>query len=143
MSTETNAQRLVAAAKAALGQCLWEGTGVSPEVACAISVNIVHYRAFGVEIGGGASTQALYQVLLKHPSFKGVPTPEPGCIVISPTGYGTNPNFPHGHVGIVGNYGICSNSSETGMFSENYSIDSWNEQFRTIEGFPVNYFQRI
>lgn len=139
----TNAEKLVAAAKSCLGQDLSLGTGVDYEVACAISVNKVHQEAFGETIGGGASTQALYQVLLKDSRFKETPVAAPGCIVISPTGYGSNLNYPHGHVGIVGDYGICSNDSSTGLWSENYNVPSWHEQFSTVEGYPVYYFQRI
>lgn len=139
----TNAEKLVAAAKACLGQNLSLGTGVPPEVACAVSVNLVHQKAFGVPIGGGASTQALYQVLLKHPDFKEISQEKPGCIVISPTGYGSKPQYPHGHVAISGHYGLCSNDSATGIFSENYTWDSWRKQFQDVEGFPVYVFERL
>lgn len=139
----TNASRFVAAAKAALGLNLSEGTGVPYYVACAISVNKVHNNAFGFPIGGGASTQELYKALIKSPYFKEVTTASAGCVVISPTGYGQNPAYPHGHVGIIGMFGICSNDSATGVFSENYTTESWTEQFSTIEDYPVYYFERV
>lgn len=139
----SNADKLVVATKASLGQNLSQGTGVPYYVACAISVNIVHTRAFGFPIGGGASTAELYQALLKSSYFKKVDAPSPGCIVISPTGLGSNSSYPHGHVGIVGNYGICSNDSSTGLFSENYTVESWTHQFSTIESYPVFFFARL
>lgn len=139
----TNQEKLVAAAKNALGENLSKGTGVPPQVACAISVNVVHNRAFGYPIGGGASTAELYQALLVSPYFKQVEVPVSGCVVISPTGQGTNPMYPHGHVGIVGNYGICSNDSETGLFSENYNAATWRNQFSITEGYPIYWFERI
>ena len=139
----SNADKFVAAAKAALGQNLSQGTGVPYYVACALSVNVVHHNAFGFPIGGGASTEELYKALISSPYFKKTDTPTPGCVVISPTGFGTKPEYPHGHVGIIGKYGICSNDSSTGIFSENYTVDSWNHQFSTIEGYPVFYFERI
>lgn len=140
----TNAQLLVASAKKLLGQNLSLGTGVPYYVACAISVNVVHQDAFGFPIGGGASTTELYQALLSSKYFKQVQVAAPGCIVIAPTGMGKNPSFPHGHVGIVGNFGICSNDSSTGLWSENYAnIEAWKAQFGTIEGYPTFFFERI
>lgn len=140
----TNAQLLVASAKKLIGQNLSLGTGVPYYVACAISVNKVHQDAFGFPIGGGASTTELYQALLSSKYFKQVQVATPGCIIISPTGMGKNPSFPHGHVGIVGNFGICSNDSSTGLWSENYAdIEAWKAQFENIEGYPVYLFERI
>lgn len=141
--TMDNADLFVQAAKNSLGKNLSVGTGVPYYVACAISVNKVHTEAFGFPIGGGASTTELYKALLSSPYFKETNTPAPGCVVISPTGHGTNPSYPHGHTGILGKYGICSNDSSTGLFSENYTVDSWNHQFHDVEGYPVFYFQRI
>lgn len=138
-----NAQKLVYYAKEALGEDLSTGTGVDESVACAISVNVVHTRAFGFPIGGGASTALLYEALVASSLFKQVEEPAPGCIVISPTGFGSKSEYPHGHVGIVCNYGICSNSSATGLWTENYTDQSWVEHFNGIEGYPVFYFQRI
>lgn len=139
----SNADKFVASAKKLLGQNLSEGTGVPYYVACAISVNKVHQDAFGFPIGGGASTAELYQALLKSKYFKQVDMATPGCIVISPTGTGSNSSYPHGHVGIRGLYGICSNDSATGIFSENYTDISWIEQFKVTEGYPVYFFARI
>lgn len=139
----TNAEKFVKAAKDCLGHNLSEGTGVPSSVACAISVNKVHTQAFGFPIGGGASTTELYKALLTSPYFRQVKAPVPGCIVISPTGQGTNSLYPHGHVGCRGNYGICSNDSTTGLWTENYTDSSWVAQFHNIEGYPVYYFERI
>lgn len=145
-SETPNALKLVLAAKSCLGKDLSAGTGVPYYVACAISVNRVHSLAFGVPLGGGASTQSMYQVLLKHPDYVEVQESqvEPGAIVICPTGYGQNPKYPHGHVGILANYGICANDSATGLWSETYAdIAEWKAQFETIEKYPTYYFQRV
>lgn len=140
----SNAQKLVAEAKACLGESLWFGTGVDPSLACAISVNTVHEKAFGFPIGGGASTASLYQALLSSPYFKSTTVYAPGCIIISPTGTGSNPKYPNGHCGIVCNYGICANDSNTGKWSENYKdYGAWTQQFNDIEGYPTFLFQRI
>lgn len=141
----SNAQKLVAAAKASLGKPMWKGTGVDPEYACAISVNAVHYLAFGYYIGGEASTQQMYLMLLKSPYFKLTTVYAPGCIIISPTGYGKDPkDYPNGHVGIVCNFGICANNSADGLWSEIYKDQAaWIAQFGTIEDYPTFLFQRI
>jgi hypothetical protein len=142
----TNAERLVAAAMACLGENLSAGSGVPPNVACAISVNLVHYAAFGVEIGGGASTYDLYLVLGRHRDFRQVPGADagPGSIVLCPTGYGKKSAYPHGHVGILCEHGICANCSLTGIWTESYpSVAAWKRQFEFIEGYPTYYFQRI
>lgn len=141
---QTNADILVEAAKRALRKNLSAGTGVPYYVACAISVNKVHTNAFSFPIGGGASTADLYEALLVSKYFKLVQTATAGCIVIAPTGMGKNKMYPHGHVGIVGNFGICSNDSSTGLWSENYAnIEAWKEQFETTEGYPTYIFERI
>lgn len=141
---QTNADILVEAAKRALGKNLSAGTGVPYYVACAISVNKVHTNAFSFPIGGGASTADLYEALLISKYFKLVQVASPGCIVIAPTSLATKRAYPHGHVGIVGNFGICSNDSTTGLWSENYAnIEAWKEQFETIEGYPTYLFERI
>lgn len=145
-SEHPNALKLVLAAKQCLGKDLSAGTGVPPYVACALSVNRVHSLAFGVPIGGGSSTLDMYKALLKHPGFKEVPEAEagPGTVVICPTGYGTKPQFPHGHVGILCSYGICANDSATGLWSETYAdLAAWKLQFETIEGYQTYYFQRV
>lgn len=144
ITNPTNAELFVASTKKLLGENLSAGTGVPYYVACAISVNKVHQDAFGFPIGGGASTADLYQALVTSKYFKQVDIATPGCVVISPTGKGTKQAYPHGHVGIQANYGICSNDSSTGIFSENYAnIEAWKDQFEEIEGYPVFIFQRI
>lgn len=141
----TNGQKLVAAAKASLGKSFWIGTGVDRSVACALSVNAVHTLAFGFPIGGGNSTHDMYLALLASPYFKLTTVYAPGCIIISPTGWGNNPNaFPNGHVGIVCNHGICANNSATGKWSENYATyTDWENQFTKLEDYPIFLFERI
>ena len=144
MPTQTNAQKLVASAKKFLGQNLSVGTGVPYYVACAISLNKVHQDAFGFPIGGGASTAELYHALSQSPYFKQVDAPTLGCVVISPTGSGSNPAYTHGHVGLQCLHGICSNDSSTGLWSENYAdIEAWKAQFEVIEKYPTYFFMRI
>lgn len=143
ISTQTmNGQNLYAMAKSLLGKQLGannanDGYGA---FACAESVNLVAQKALGKPIGGGASTQAMYQALLNPARFRSVLEPLPGDIVISETGSSTINKSWHGHCGIVANYGILSNNSEDGKWSENYTIESWEKSFST-RGFPTRFFR--
>lgn len=140
-----NSLGLYSTAKSCLGFSM-VSHGVPIEFGCASSVNMVHRKAFGVEIGGGASTKLLYETLLKSPFFEKVDAPQPGDIIISPTGY-SSIAFPHnqisnGHVGVVGIYGIMSNNSDNGLWQEKYTIDTWNARYKDLGGYPVLFFRR-
>lgn len=113
------------------------------ELACAASVNAIHRLAFGSDIGGGASTTLLYEALINSQGFFKVTTPEPGDIVISPTGYGKNQAMPNGHTGIVGKANvIMSNSSSNGKFSENFTMASWRQRYVDQGGYPMIFFRK-
>ena len=125
------------------------GTDVTPndivpdEYGCAETVNAIYKKAFGVQIGGGPSTYLLYLVLCKHPKFIPIDIPDKGDIIISPSGFG-NGNLPSGHVGIVSiDKKIMSNDSSTGIFKENYTLDSWKEKYVALGGYPMKFFRRI
>ena len=85
-------------------------------------------------------TATLFQYLIKSPEFQQVMVPESGDIIISPTGMGNGSM--QGHVGIVGKNGtIMSNSSATGKFMSNYTIDTWTKRYHDKGGIPVYYFR--
>ncbi len=113
------------------------------EYGCAETVNAIHKIAFGAEIGGDVSTYRLYAALLSHKRFIGVDVPDKGDIVISPTGYG-NGKMTNGHVGIVSEGGrIMSNSSDSGLFLENYTLESWKLKYVVGGGYPMKFFRRV
>lgn len=116
------------------------------EYGCAETVCDVIHGCFGdfpLEGGTIISTTELYKRLKKHPKFSQVTDFGPGDILVSPTGYG-NGGLANGHTGIVGkNNVIMSNSSDTGLFSQNYTIDTWIARYRKIGGFPLYFFRRI
>lgn len=129
------------------------GTDASPndhapdEFGCAETVDEIHRKALGVYIlgtGPTLSTAVLYAKFRADTiNWEPVALPLPGDVVISPTGYGTNPAMPSGHTGYIGiENNIMSNNSATGLFLENYTIDSWKARFATIGGYPVFYFRR-
>lgn len=114
------------------------------ELGCAETVTTLMRKAYPqtpIMIG----TYALY-LYLRDPrnGWKQVSVPQPGDIVISPTGMG----FPGtvGHVGIVDKHNvIMSNSSFSkpqGLFLQNYTIGSWEDFFHRENGFPVFYFRK-
>ena len=81
------------------------------EYGCAETVNAIHKKAFGFEIGGTVSTSRMYEALKASRFFTRVDMPKTGDVIISPTGYG-NGNLTNGHVGIVGqDQRVMSNSS--------------------------------
>jgi hypothetical protein len=112
------------------------------EFGCAETVEGVYHAAFGTYIGGRilVSTTDLYKSLLISSRFTQTSQPQAGAIIISPTGY-SSIGATHGHTGICGENGVVmSNDSRTGMFMENYTIDSWNRYYKERLGFPVYYF---
>lgn len=113
------------------------------ELGCAESVNAIHKKVFGFEIGGEISTNRMYQVLRKSMLFLQIDSPLAGDIIISPTGYG-NGRLSNGHVGIFGENGIImSNDSISGSFQENYTLDTWKQRYAMVGGYPIYIFRRI
>lgn len=137
---DTNSEKIYKTAKRLLGQHL---SGDNSVLGCATTVNEIVRRATGQPIGGGASTALMYSYLITDKRFTRTVDPIAGDIVISPTGTSTLGTGQHGHVGIVANYGILSNSSETGLLTENYTKETWQQVFHVAFKFPVYYFHVI
>ncbi len=134
---------------AALNHC---GTDASPDddandaYGCVDSIEEIHHKIFGEYIGAKKtlSTYWLKKYLDESPKFIRVPSPQEGSIVLSPTGYGGKNGVKNGHVGIVGAGGvIMSNDSRTGLWDENYTVDSWHRYYATKGGYPVYFYNRI
>lgn len=136
MSNET----LYQTAKANLGKHLTLDSTVPGELGCAEAVSklltLIGFK--DIPARGIAGTTALY-AFLQGKDFKPTATPARGSIVISPTGYSTT-GSPHGHVGVVGDSGIMSNDSDTGLWAEKYTTATWQKYFHDANGFPVFYF---
>lgn len=127
------------------------GTDASPndvapdELACAETVYDILAKAFPLNVGFPflVSTSKLYDALRTSPKYMKMDQPLEGDIVISPTGYG-NGNLSNGHVGIKGEGDrIMSNSSDSGKFEENYSMEGWKMRYVNKGGYPMLYFRRI
>ena len=114
------------------------------DLACAETVNEIHKKAFGISIDEpGLSTIRLYHSLVALKTlFQRVSDPLPGDIIISPTGMG-NGRIKHGHVGIVSEIGIMSNDSDTGLFLQKYTMESWRLRYQITGGFPMLFFRRV
>jgi len=113
------------------------------EVGCAESVSNILQTAFGdfpIEIE--LATWILNKKLDTHSKFKRTLDLDCGNIIISPTGSGNGST--RGHVGIIGKDGkIMSSESATGLWKENYSIDTWVSRYRHKGGMPVFVYKRI
>lgn len=122
--------------------------GDDPEYGCAISLNMLALKAWGRQIGGGASTALLLQDLIIGP-FREIDESkervEPGDIIMSATGTSTikNPPIPNGHVGVIGSYGIMSNNSNNGLWQEVYTLASWKQRYEIEGKYPTRIFRRI
>lgn len=134
-----NSLKLYETAKANLGQLLSDGDA---NFGCAITVNNLAIKAWGHPIGGGASTNLMYTALLDTTRFTKVFLADilVGDIIIAPTGYAKDPNQ-HGHVGVIGQFGILSNSSEDGRLHEQWTIPLWFSYYVQQYGFPLDIFR--
>jgi hypothetical protein len=114
----------------------------SDEFGCAESVSSIINAVFPGAIQGSISTAELYNQLLNSTAFIKVKDFLPGDIIISPTGAGSG-KIPNGHVGILGeNQEILSNSSATGLWTNNYTLGSWVDRFRNQGGYPIFIFRK-
>ncbi len=143
MPTQTaNGQKLYYTAKSLLGKVLAadnasDGYGM---YGCAESVNRVATIGLGKPIGGGASTQLMFQALQDTTRFETVTQPLAGDICICPTGTSNLGSQLHGHVGVVGMTWNMSNDSETATWEANYTRQSWEASF-AARGFTTHYFR--
>jgi hypothetical protein len=111
-------------------------------VGCAESVSTIIksiYPTFPIVTG----TWSLWDALRARPNFSPVSPDslQPGDIILCATGTGSGA-IPNGHVGILGEGdGIMSNDSRTGLWSVNFTRESWHNYFVTKGGYPVHYFR--
>lgn len=135
-------------AKESLGKHIAENPSIAPDVNCANSVSYVFVSAKveNFSSAGFAGTDLLYAWAKEN--LEQIANPEAGCLVISPTGTSSIGTL-HGHTGICGQpglmgngrTGVMSNDSDTGLFMEKYSIETWHQLFGEALGFPVYYFR--
>lgn len=145
---KTPAQGLYEAAVASIG--LDMSDRAPNELGCADSVNNVHEKAFGFEIGGGASTYLLNEALSGSKRFARVSgSPQAGDVIMSPSGFSSK-GAKNGHVGIVGKnkapdgtLWVMSNDSFKGTWEANFTVASWRDYFGKRLGFPVHIYRLV
>lgn len=126
------------------------GTDVSPRdgapdiVGCAETASEIIRKidpTFPIILG----TWTLWEELDRNSKFKKVVVPEPGVLLISPTGTSKNPKvaFP-GHVGFfLDGKKIASNSSANGLFEQNYTLETWRDRWEKKGGYPIYCYKLI
>lgn len=141
-SMKTLSQKLADLAKSKLGTDFTNDQVVSDDVSCAFAVTTILREldpTTPIEYGTGR----LLDYFKTSGKFERVFEPSAGVLVISATGTNSRPDvMPHGHVGIyLDNDKIMSNSSEDGLWKQNFTRESWRTRFYYKGGFPVFLFK--
>lgn len=134
-------------AKICLGESLVP-IGDDPDLGCAISVSVLWGKIFpnSTQILNTTSTASLLAAFIEHTElFMEVTEIEalPGDFIIAATGTSSIVNTPitHGHCGVVAKYGVCSNNSLTGLWDENYTLQTWKQRYEVQGGYQTRYFR--
>lgn len=130
--------KLYAVAKANLNTDVTPKDDVPDNVACAQTLTTLISKVIDFPIIPG--TSSLFTYLKKHASFTEVYSPQPGDVILSPTGYGNGKIT--GHCGVIGENGrILSNDSPTGLLKDNWTLVNWKNHYGVKGGLPVVYFR--
>ncbi len=90
---------------------------------------------------GIPGTAGWYEMMSKSARFKEVPEPTKGSIIVSVTGTGNGSR--RGHIGIMGNYRIMSNNSDTGLWGDEWTLGRWLRYYKEIGGLTTKYYDLI
>lgn len=95
------------------------------------------------------STKVLFGYLEKSPAWEPLEAPEVGAIIVNVTDTG-NGVVAHGHCGIVGKIKsedgspwVMSNDSDTGLWSVNYTVNSWKEHYQKKGGMKTFFYRGV
>lgn len=136
-------QTLLEVCKAHLGTDVTPDDLVPDVVACAITVStLIHYT--DATFPKVAGTATLHDIFEHRRDWKSVPVEDvkPGDVVLAATGSG-NGSIP-GHVGVMGDGGrIMSNSSPTGLFIPNYTMETFAKRYTGIGGMELHVYRKI
>jgi len=135
-------EKLYQAAKDSLGQHMTMNNAIPISVGCAQAVSAVLHKA-GIKVPayGISGTYELLTWLKNNPNFKEVDTQDPGTIIVSATGTGNGKI--RGHTGILGENGIMSNESQSGLFREQWDMQAWDNYYTRYGAIPKHYFQPV
>ena len=131
-------EKILDEAKEWIGKEASEKDFVPDYVACAESFCNVMSNVMNFPMITG--TASLFEYLKEDKRFKITTDLKAGYIIVSPTTYGDG--LIPGHIGIlIENGKIVSNSSESGLWVQNYDVDSWTKRYRVKGGFPIVIFE--
>ena len=119
--------RLLARAKADVGKLSVRNDPGTDHgnLGCADAVTRILHDELGFSLPKTLSTDELYHELVSG-GWQEVDLKTPGAVIVSPSCAAM-----HGHTGIVGEDGlIYSNSSATGFWTQNFTVDRWLERYR-------------
>ena len=126
--------KLLAEAKSKLGQDVTTKDLAPTELACVEAVTEILNKVVPFPIM--TYTPTFLTELKKDSRFKATLDLKAGNIIVSPTGSGNG--TVRGHAGILDDNGrIMSNSSATGKWEANYTIDGWVDRFRVKGKMPI------
>lgn len=131
----SNSESLHTLAKSSVGKDVSPLDQAPDELGCAESVsNLIKMieRDFPIHV----STARLFEECSRR--YKRTLEIKPGYILISPTGYGNGKVI--GHTGIIGESVIYSNNSNTGLWDDKWTIDTWVKYYRGKGGLPLYVF---
>lgn len=121
------------------------GTDASPmnlapkELSCAEGVANILNKVYPSVPRNIISTNILDKHLSDSTHFKSTKIPKPGSVIMSPR-QGTTP----GHCGFfLTSNRIASNSSKTGLFEDNYSLDSWVREMRDKRKLKIYIYEPL
>ena len=121
---------------------------VADEVSCAFALTtILHEQDSRVPIIYG--TKELDDYLSNSPLFRKIEQPietmKAGWIVNSPTMTNSRPDImPNGHCGLyITETEIMSNSSESGLWCQNYTRDSWRKRYGEKGRYPIRIYEKV
>lgn len=125
-------------AKEHLGDHLTLNPSVPAEVGCAEALSyLLKAAGYAIPSGGIQNVNGVISWLLAN-GFTEQDYPTVGGII---TAHNADLSVTtYAHIGVVLKYGIGSNDSNTGLFMEKYTIDSWKEYFVTEGGSTARYF---
>lgn len=140
----TKSEELAKLAKEKIGTDFTDDKIVPDDVSCVFATTTIlneldpdipimyHTKVFQDWLAGSLKFQEIYE-------------PEAGSIVICATGTNTRPDIiSNGHTGIyLDDFNIVSNSSESGLWQQNYDRLSWRQRFYYRGGFVIRLFKKI
>ena len=137
-----NQEKLYQQAKLSLGRRMIIDPSVPNLLGCASSMSGVLKAAgyTGLPKLGIAGTAALYQHFRTSPDFEEANIYQRGLILIYPSGQ-KGAMLDHGHVFVCGDYGLMSNNSETGKWSQHWTYPEAEKYYHTQGKLKGTFFR--